>query len=232
MQTMTLSPTTLRVNEVFCSFQGEATHAGTPAIFIRLQGCPVGCPWCDTKHTWPEAPGTPVPFNELVQKSSSSPAWANASTDEILAYINRFPTIPLVVITGGEPLAQDIYNLVCAIINSDRHVQVETSGTHHVIVPPSTWVTVSPKIDMPGALPIKWQAIHRANEIKLPVSSMGDIEAFLSMVNRFDIGDDRPVWLQPVDLRTDLTDLCIKTALEHPFGFKVSIQVHQYVGVR
>ena len=43
----------LRINEVFPTIQGEATYTGTPATFIRLQGCPVGCSWCDTKHTWP-----------------------------------------------------------------------------------------------------------------------------------------------------------------------------------
>ena len=40
------------VNEIFQSIQGEATFTGTPSIFVRLQGCPVGCAWCDTKHTW------------------------------------------------------------------------------------------------------------------------------------------------------------------------------------
>jgi 7-carboxy-7-deazaguanine synthase len=229
---MTPPPTTLRVNEVFYSFQGEATHAGTPAIFIRLQGCPVGCSWCDTKHTWPEAPGTPIPFTELIAKDSASPTWANASISDILAYLDRSPGIPLVVITGGEPLAQDIYNLICAIIDTGRQVQVETSGTHNVIVPADTWVTVSPKIDMPGGLPIKWQAIHRADEIKLPVASKADIDAFLALVTKNDIGDDLPVWLQPIDLRPELTDLCVNTAIHHPFGFKVSIQTHQYVGAR
>ncbi len=43
---------TVFVNEIFETIQGEATYTGTPAVFVRLQGCPVGCPWCDTKHTW------------------------------------------------------------------------------------------------------------------------------------------------------------------------------------
>ena len=43
---------TYKINEVFESLQGEGAHTGVPSIFIRLQGCPVGCPWCDTKHTW------------------------------------------------------------------------------------------------------------------------------------------------------------------------------------
>ena len=44
----------LKINEIFDTIQGEAFYTGTPATFIRLQGCPVGCHWCDTKHTWSE----------------------------------------------------------------------------------------------------------------------------------------------------------------------------------
>ena len=40
------------VNEIFQSIQGEGYFTGVPAIFVRLQGCPVGCAWCDTQHTW------------------------------------------------------------------------------------------------------------------------------------------------------------------------------------
>ena len=40
------------INEIFQTIQGEGVFTGLPAIFVRLQGCPVGCPWCDTRHTW------------------------------------------------------------------------------------------------------------------------------------------------------------------------------------
>ncbi len=39
---------TLNINEMFETIQGEGAHTGIPSIFVRLQGCPVGCPWCDT----------------------------------------------------------------------------------------------------------------------------------------------------------------------------------------
>ena len=41
---------TLAVNEFFVTLQGEASFAGTPAVFVRFQGCPVACPWCDTQY--------------------------------------------------------------------------------------------------------------------------------------------------------------------------------------
>ena len=48
----------LRLSEVFLSIQGEGPSAGTPAHFIRLQGCDVGCRWCDTKYSWEFSGGT------------------------------------------------------------------------------------------------------------------------------------------------------------------------------
>lgn len=50
------------INEMFQTLQGEGYFTGVPAIFIRLQGCPVGCAWCDTKHTW-EKRGSEVSFS-------------------------------------------------------------------------------------------------------------------------------------------------------------------------
>lgn len=50
------------INEMFQTLQGEGYFTGVPAIFIRLQGCPVGCAWCDTKHTWEKRGSGSLPF--------------------------------------------------------------------------------------------------------------------------------------------------------------------------
>ena len=47
----------VRISELFHSIQGEGPSAGTPAHFLRLQGCDVGCTWCDSKYTWDPAGG-------------------------------------------------------------------------------------------------------------------------------------------------------------------------------
>jgi hypothetical protein len=79
-----IAPSVYRVNELFSTIQGEGVHMGRTATFIRLQGCPVGCPWCDSKTTW---------YN-------GGYAW---KTDELVNYVADNWWDDLVVITGGEP---------------------------------------------------------------------------------------------------------------------------------
>ena len=57
-----------KINEVFETIQGEASYTGTPSIFLRLQGCPVGCSWCDTKQTWDVDNVYKVSLDETVEK--------------------------------------------------------------------------------------------------------------------------------------------------------------------
>ena len=108
----------LRVAELFHSLQGEGPSAGTPAHFLRLQGCDVGCRWCDTKYTWDAAGGHETSLAEAFGK------------------LRALGTAPLLVVTGGEPLLQaGIAELLAAAVGQWTRVEVETSG---VCPPPLT----------------------------------------------------------------------------------------------
>jgi organic radical activating enzyme len=56
---------TLRISELFLSLQGEGPSAGTPACFVRLQGCDVGCAWCDTRYSWEADGGRAIALSDL-----------------------------------------------------------------------------------------------------------------------------------------------------------------------
>lgn len=111
----------MKVNEIFYSLQGEGYYAGTAAVFVRLSGCNLQCPFCDTQHE----SGVEMSDAEIVAKVASYPA-------------------RLVVITGGEPSLQLTKSLVDALHQEDKFVAVETNGTHRL---PSNvdWITLSPK---------------------------------------------------------------------------------------
>ncbi|MGK7488522.1 4Fe-4S cluster-binding domain-containing protein, partial [Salmonella enterica] len=97
------------INEMFQTLQGEGYFTGVPAIFIRLQGCPVGCAWCDTKHTWDKLSDREVSLYSILAKTKESDKWGAASSEDLLAVINRQGyTARHVVITGGEPCIHDL----------------------------------------------------------------------------------------------------------------------------
>ena len=191
----------LRINEIFNTIQCEGKYTGTPSTFIRLQGCKVGCGWCDTKDSWNT--GTRLYSPE---------------------YIAELATLEHVVITGGEPCEQDLSELTAAL--SGKFRTLETSGTAE-ISGDFEWVTVSPKIGMPGGLVVLDSAILRADEIKFPVGKASDIDALKSLLSRAKEGVI--ISLQPLSQSKAATELCIKHCIAN--GWNLSIQVHKYIEI-
>lgn len=218
---------TYPINEVFESIQGEAQYTGTPSIFIRLQGCPVACPWCDTKHTWEVDEKNIIAKTQMKAKITDSDKFSRMTAAEILELVKTYRARH-VVITGGEPALYDLRPLVEALTADDFcAVQIETSGTHEVLAPDNAWVTVSPKIGM--AKPLLLSAIRRADEIKHPVGKMMDIERLQEVVLPWKpIGCS--VWLQPLSQNEKATRLCVEEATKN--GWRVSVQTHKFLGVR
>lgn len=216
----------LHVNEIFPTIQGEAFWTGMPATFVRLQGCPVGCGWCDTKHTWPVGQQRMmVSITEMLQKVVPAPTWAEMTPGEVVEVASDLQPRHF-VITGGEPLAQDITVLTAELLKLGT-VQVETSGTHPIHVAPGTWITVSPKLNMSGGLPFIDNAIDKADEVKMPVNSGHDIDLLLALL----VGHSRKlVWLQPISQGDEATTMCVEACLK--YGWRLSIQTHKYAGLR
>ena len=224
---------TLPVNEIFETIQGEAGFTGTPAVFIRLQGCPVGCGWCDTKHTWHvdekhRLEGLrPILIKDRYEQIHGANSFAHLDIDTIMEGVQTFAARH-VVITGGEPCLYDLRPLTERLVYEGCRPQVETSGTEEILVHPATWVTVSPKIDMPGGRQVLESALIRANEIKFPVGKMEDIKKLQQQVA--DKVGHATIWLQPLSQSNSATTLCIEQASIN--GWRVSFQVHKFVGLR
>ncbi len=182
-----------RIAETFYSIQGEGVTAGLPAIFVRLQGCSVGCAWCDTKYSWDPAAGHEVSLDALFE--------------EVAAYPCR-----RVVITGGEPLESAFFiPLAAALANKGFRIEVETSGT---LPPPAAagldiqW-NVSVKLGGSGvseAKRVNPEAIRAflAREAwwKFVVTDEGDVAEVLRLAERFALPRER-ILLQPECLRAE-----------------------------
>jgi 7-carboxy-7-deazaguanine synthase len=99
----------LDIVKIFSTIQGEGPFAGVPAIFIRLWGCNLQCPHCDTDYTSYSSSLTPRDILEEVE--------------------NQVSSVNLVILTGGEPFRQNITPLVKLLIEAGYQVQIETNGT-------------------------------------------------------------------------------------------------------
>lgn len=120
-------PRLYRVNEIFCSLQGEGFFTGTASVFIRLSGCNRTCPFCDTD------------FSRYTLMTAA----------EIGAEAAGYPARHA-VITGGEPLLQLDSELTEVLHSLGFFIAIETNGT--LPVPAGVdWVTCSPK-DKPWAI--------------------------------------------------------------------------------
>ncbi|MBK4715763.1 MULTISPECIES: 7-carboxy-7-deazaguanine synthase QueE [Tenebrionibacter/Tenebrionicola group] len=218
------------INEMFQTLQGEGYFTGVPAIFIRLQGCPVGCAWCDTQHTWDKRAEREVSLFSVLAKTRESDKWSSASADELLAAIGRQGyTARHVVITGGEPCIHDLRPLTVLLEENGFRCQIETSGTHDVRCSDAAWVTVSPKVNMRGGYEVLAQALSRADEIKHPVGRLRDIEALDELLATLEDGKKRIIALQPISQKEDATRLCIDTCIAR--NWRLSMQTHKYLHI-
>ena len=195
---------TYPIVETFHSVQGEGYWTGVNAFFIRLGGCDVHCPWCDTKHSWNANRHPQISTTEI----ASAAKQANPA---------------IVVITGGEPLMHDLFPLTTALKNVGMQVHLETSGAH----PFSgnfDWVTFSPK---------QFKAPHssiysQTNELKVVVTSEYDLKwaeqqsALIPQAWRY----LQPEWSSPQSKK-----LILDYILQHP-KWRISLQTHKLLQIQ
>ena len=119
----------LVVNEIYLSLQGESTFAGLPCVFVRLTACNLRCSYCDTAYAFAEGSKQALedvraevrrladPFGEIRRPKSEG----------------RSERLPLVELTGGEPLLQEnSLQLMQALCDDGFTVLLETSGAHDI----------------------------------------------------------------------------------------------------
>ena len=195
----------LPVVETFHSVQGEGFWTGVSAFFIRLAGCDVGCSWCDTKHSWPVDRHPMCEISDLVNQAIAAQPF-------------------MVVVTGGEPLMQDLALLTQTLRRSGLRVHLETSGSHP-LSGEFDWISLSPK---QFKLPLK-EIYALANELKVVVDGEDDLvwaEQSAQKVSAQTVKLLQPQWENPRSQQ-----LVMDYVLSHP-DWRVGLQTHKFLGVR
>jgi 7-carboxy-7-deazaguanine synthase len=155
------------ITEIFKSIQGEGTRAGLPCIFVRLTGCNLRCTWCDTAYA----------FYGGTKKS----------IEDVLESVRGFAgtgdgRVPLVEITGGEPLLQpETPELANQLLAAGYTVMIETSGERFVgILPRDVVKIVDVKCPDSGEADTfnmaNLETIDRKDEVKFVISTRRDYE--------------------------------------------------------
>ena len=198
---------TYPVMEVFPTLQGEGRYTGSPAYFIRIAGCDVGCSWCDVKESWPAGDHPHLKIDELVLGAKNS-------------------GLPMVVVTGGEPCMYNLEPLTTALRKEGLLIHLETSGAHPILGD-FDWITLSPKKFKP-CLP---ESYLKANELKVVVVNKHDLKwASEQAVN---VKEDTLLYLQPEWDRKDKVHPFLMAYLGSKEGsvWSLSTQTHKYLGI-
>ena len=194
-----------KINEIFYSLQGEGYHSGTPAVFVRFSGCNLHCAFCDTQHQ----------------------AGETMSLQEIMDEVNKYPTAPMLVLTGGEPsLFIDEAFVAELKQKTGKRIAIETNGTRTL---PSNldWVTLSPKSAFEGgdAEPC---VQTRCDELKVVylgqnLTQYSGIEA----QHRF----LQPCFCEDEKQRQANMKACVEAVMQNP-GWRISLQIHRVLSIR
>ena len=195
----------MKVNEIFYSIQGEGMNTGRPAVFVRLAGCNLKCPFCDTDF------------------SKSEDMSVEQIVDEVCRIGNR---CSFVVITGGEPTLQDCTPLIDALQRNGFEVAMESNGTRPAPYNVN-WLTISPKTAYVDNEAAKVRQM-RADEVKLVFDGVHepsdyDIVAKHYYLQPCDTGDPAT--------NEVIIQQCVQYIKNHP-QWKLSLQTQKILNVR
>ncbi|MBX7262855.1 MAG: 7-carboxy-7-deazaguanine synthase QueE [Chitinophagaceae bacterium] len=201
--------------ESFYTLQGEGFYTGAAAYFIRLAGCDVGCVWCDVKESWNANEHPKYSVNDIIEKVLIEVNYHS---------ISNKTNLPIIVITGGEPLMHNLNELTKALQQNGFKTNIETSGSS-ALSGSWDWICLSPKKFKP---PIK-ENIVLANELKIIVYNKQDFkwaESYAKQVN-----SHCKLYLQPEWSKRELiTPLIVEYIKLNP-QWQLSLQTHKYINV-
>lgn len=201
----------MKISEIFASLQGEGRYVGAPQVFVRVAGCNLDCSWCDTRYA--REGGVELSVGEIM--------------DKVRSY-----GIPLVCVTGGEPLMQpeELKELIAELKKEGHFVILETNGTLYDadiflkadsiacdIKPPSSGETYDIKI---------LGKLQEKDYVKVVIDDEEDYEFAKEIVG----ASPCEVYLQPI--KAESAKWLVEAVIGDRIPAKIVPQLHKLVGVK
>lgn len=210
-----------KVVEKFVSINGEGTHAGQLAVFIRFKGCNLRCSYCDTM--WANEKN--APFSVMTE-------------EDIYNYILS-TGVKNVTLTGGEPLIQQDIVILLKKLAADEYirVEIETNGSADispiVIIKNRPSLTLDYKLGGSGMeqhmLTDNYNYIGKQDTVKFVVSSRDDLITAKNVIETYGLTEKCSVYFSPVFGRiepADIVDFMIQNKMN---GVNMQLQLHKFI---
>lgn len=211
------------VHSTFLTTQGEGPFTGQRAVFVRLAGCNLQCPGCDTDYTSTRVKYAPLDLSLKVREISRE-------------------TKMLVVFTGGEPLRQNIVPVIERLLEHGYTIQVETNGTLFLDLPSEVVVVCSPKtsnlnLRLAGRI-AALKYVVKAGDVRkedgLPIHALDHAVGSRGVARPNQCNDHTHIYVQPMDEKDEVSNLAnlhvaIDSVMDH--GYSLCLQIHKIIGV-
>ena len=204
----------LKINEIFYSIQGEGGRAGTPTVFVRLSGCNLSCPFCDTKG---HEEGIELTLNSILAR--------------IMQLTGKIPDDmnPVwITWTGGEPTLQLTREIVRFFKEKGYRQAIETNGINNLSdLVRLDYITISPK----NRQALEHAAFTHADEVRVPYPTSLELNEVRNKLI------SKRYYVSPIFNENDRMETLqnIKNAIEyclHNPKWSVSLQLHKLINIK
>ncbi len=204
----------LQISEIFHSIQGEGKFTGFPSHFIRLSGCNIKCPYCDTRYSWEK--GEILNFSEIMEQ------------------LSNLPPSKIVTLTGGEPLIQqEIYDFFPILEKTYEVIIIETNGTVSIEKLPS-FVHIAMDLKPPSSGAANLNKFDNLNilkpgdEVKILILNKEDFHWALAINKKYHISNRFTLSFTPVYGLINPVTLA-EWILQTGEQIRINLQIHKYL---
>lgn len=220
----------VEVHHTFFTIQGEGPFTGERSVFIRLAGCNLQCPGCDTEYT---SQRTRMKPEEVVTKIQT-----------------EHPELPkggLIVVSGGEPFRQNVGEMCYALRQAGYEVQIESNGVRkpdelaeELIRRNEVTLVISPKTnriaDVSAEIAHAFKYVLKEGDIDptdgLPIRALE--HKAVPKVARPPAGFSGVVYINPYDEKDEALNArhlaaAVQSCMQH--GYRLGIQLHKILNI-